>query len=51
MADIPLDQPPRRRRLGPFWIEDGLGPLVFALAVVAVVVALYIVSAVTNHPA
>lgn len=50
MADIPLDQPPARRRIGPFWIEEGLGPLAFALAVVAVVVVLYIVSAITNHP-
>jgi hypothetical protein len=50
MVQIPLDQPPRRRRVGPFWIEEGIGPLLFGLGAIALVVALYVFAALTNHP-
>ena len=45
MATIPLDEgAPGRRRLGPFWIEEGFGLLAFGLVLLAVVAILYIVA-------
>jgi hypothetical protein len=50
MEAIPLDQGPNRRRIGPFWIEEGTASLVVLALVLAAVVALYILAAVNNHP-
>ena len=47
---VPLDEgPPDRRRIGPFWIEEGLGLVAFGAAFVALVAALYTL-AVINRP-
>jgi hypothetical protein len=48
---IPLDEgAPDRRRVGPFWIEEGNGALLAGLAIVAVFAALFIL-AVAMRPA
>jgi hypothetical protein len=44
VATIPLDEGPRRRRIGPFWIEEGLGLLVIGLVIVLMVAAAYTVA-------
>jgi hypothetical protein len=50
MATVPLDEGPRdRRRVGPFWIEEGFGVLALG-AVILLVVALLYVFAVVNRP-
>jgi hypothetical protein len=47
---IPLDEGPQtRRRIGPFWIEEGLG-LVAVGALILVVVAVLYILAVVNRP-
>lgn len=47
MHPIPLDEgDPDRRRIGPFWIEEGMGLVITGAVIVAVVVALYIVAVV-----
>jgi hypothetical protein len=49
MPTVPLDEAvPRRRRLGPFWIEEGYGPLWSAAAIVAIDLALYAAAAILN---
>ncbi len=46
---IPLDDGARvGRRVGPFWIEEGPGPLWVGAAIVIVVVGLYSVAAILN---
>ncbi|HEX3606887.1 MAG TPA: hypothetical protein VH134_13265 [Candidatus Dormibacteraeota bacterium] len=50
MADVPLDEGyPGRRRVGPFWIEEGMGLVVTGLLILGVVLALYIL-AVAHRP-
>jgi hypothetical protein len=47
---IPLDEGPKtRRRIGPFWIEEGLG-LVAVGGLILVVVAVLYILAVVNRP-
>ena len=42
MHPVPLDEGARdRRRIGPFWIEEGLGLVVVGAVILAVVIALY----------
>ena len=49
MPTIPLDEGVRdRRRAGPFWIEEGNGPLWVTAAIVATVLGLYAVAAILN---
>lgn len=51
MSTVPLDDGPRsQRRVGPFWIEEGIG-LVVVGAVVVVVVAVLYALAVAQRPA
>jgi hypothetical protein len=50
MATIPLDEGHgHRRRVGPFWIEEGVGLLAFGAALLTTVLALYMVAFV-NRP-
>jgi hypothetical protein len=50
MRTVPLDEgPPDRRRIGPFWIEEGLGLVALGGVIVAVVTALYVL-ALVNRP-
>src|SRR5205807_8581770 len=45
MRTVPIDQGPRdRRRIGPFWVEEGLGLVAVGAAVLAAVTALYVVA-------
>lgn len=42
MRTVPLDEgPPDRRRIGPFWIEEGLGLVALGGVILAVVAVLY----------
>jgi len=44
---VPLDEgEDRRRRLGPFWIEEGLGLVAVGTAVLGLFVALFVVAVV-----
>jgi hypothetical protein len=48
---VPLDQgAPGRRRVGPFWIEEGRGALLAGAAIVVLFAALFIL-AVAMRPA
>jgi hypothetical protein len=47
---IPIDHGPPRRRIGPFWIEEGLALLAFEAVALAVVVVVYVI-AVAHRPA
>jgi hypothetical protein len=48
---VPLDEgSPGRRRVGPFWIEEGPGALVAGAVIVAVFAALFIL-AIAMRPA
>jgi hypothetical protein len=50
MATVPLDEGnPGRRRVGPFWIEEGVGLVITGFLLLGLVFALYIV-AVINRP-
>jgi hypothetical protein len=50
MATVPLDEGyPGRRRVGPFWIEEGMGLVVAGALLLATVLVLYIV-AVAHRP-
>lgn len=50
MDTVPLDEGhPGRRRVGPFWIEEGWGLVVTGALLLGVVIALYIV-AIANRP-
>lgn len=45
MQTVPIDEGfPGRRRVGPFWIEEGMGLVVVGALMLAVVTALYIVA-------
>ena len=47
MHPVPIDEgAPGRRRIGPFWIEEGLGLVWVGATILAVVVVLYIVAVV-----
>ncbi|MDQ6745704.1 MAG: hypothetical protein M3Z27_06800 [Actinomycetota bacterium] len=42
MHRVPIDEGARdRRRVGPFWIEEGVGLVVVGAVILAVVAALY----------
>jgi hypothetical protein len=42
MHPVPIDEGAKdRRRIGPFWIEEGLGLVVTGAVILAVVIALY----------
>jgi hypothetical protein len=44
---VPLDEgEARRRRIGPFWIEEGIGLLLIGAAIIAVFAALFAVAVV-----
>jgi len=50
MPTVPLDEGyPGRRRVGPFWIEEGLGLVVTGAVLLIAVIALYIL-AVIHRP-
>jgi hypothetical protein len=50
MATVPLDEGPRdRRRIGPFWIEEGLGLVVVGAVILVAVAAVYILAIAANH--
>ena len=45
MHQVPIDEgAPGRRRIGPFWIEEGLGLVWAGAAILLVVAALYVVA-------
>lgn len=45
MATVPIDEGPRdRRRVGPFWLEEGTGLVVVGAALLLVFAALYILA-------
>ena len=47
---VPLDEgEERRRRIGPFWIEEGLGLLGLGILIVVVFLALFAI-ALVNRP-
>lgn len=47
MHPVPIDEGPSdRRRIGPFWIEEGLGLVVAGAVILAAVVALYVLAVV-----
>jgi len=51
MQPVPIDEGARgRRRIGPFWIEEGPGALLGGAAIIAVFAALFIL-AVAMRPA
>ena len=50
MRTVPLDEGPQdRRRIGPFWIEEGLGLVAVGGAILAIATVLYIL-ALVNRP-
>ncbi len=47
MQPVPIDEGAKdRRRIGPFWIEEGLGLVVVGALVLAVVAVLYVLAVV-----
>ena len=50
MATVPLDEGyPGRRRVGPFWIEEGVGLVIAGAVLLVAVIALYVL-AVAHRP-
>lgn len=50
MRSVPLDiGPPSRRRIGPFWIEEGLGLVTVGALLLLTVTVLYIIAIVADH--
>lgn len=50
MPTVPIDEGPRdRRRVGPFWLEEGTGLVLVGAAILAVFTVLYVL-AVVNRP-
>jgi hypothetical protein len=44
-ASVPLDEgSPSRRRIGPFWIEEGIGLVVVGATLVAAAVVLFAIA-------
>lgn len=51
MSTIPLDEgSPSRRRIGPFWVEEGLGLVAVGAVIVLAVLVLFVI-AVAMRPA
>jgi hypothetical protein len=51
MVTVPLDEGARdRRRVGPFWIEEGGGLLASGAVILLVVLGLYALAIVLDHP-
>lgn len=51
MATVPLDEGHRgRRRIGPFWIEEGIGLIIIGGAILAFATILYIMAALSPGP-
>lgn len=49
MATIPLDQGPGgRRRVGPFWLEEGTPLVVFGALLLTIAVAFYVFALVSH---
>lgn len=49
MPPVPIDEgAPHRRRVGPFWIEEGTGLLLVGALILAVAVILYAVAVLTR---
>jgi hypothetical protein len=45
MQTVPIDEgAPGRRRVGPFWIEEGVGLVVVGALILVVVAALYVLA-------
>jgi hypothetical protein len=45
MAPVPLDEGyPGRRRIGPFWIEEGLGLVAAGAIILAIFAALFVIA-------
>ena len=52
MATVPLDEGPRdRRRVGPFWIEEGFGLLAVGALILLLVTALVVVAVIERPTA
>lgn len=50
MVGVPLDEGARdRRRIGPFWIEEGVGLVVVGAAIIIAVVVLYVLAIAANR--
>ena len=50
MATVPLDEGPRdRRRIGPFWIEEGLGLVLVGALILVAVAILYALAIAVNR--
>jgi len=46
---VPLDEGAAdRRRIGPFWIEEGLGLVLVGALILAAVIALYVLAVMTR---
>jgi hypothetical protein len=49
MRPVPLDEGPRdRRRVGPFWIEEGMGSVALGAAILVAALALYLLAFLTR---
>lgn len=47
---VPLDEgSPNRRRVGPFWIEEGFGLIAVGALILALVAGLYILAIAATH--
>ena len=45
MRTVPLDEGPQdRRRIGPFWVEEGLGLVVVGALILALATILYVLA-------
>jgi hypothetical protein len=51
MSAVPLDEGPSdRRRVGPFWLEEGTGLVVAGALILAAVVGLYVLAVILSRP-
>jgi hypothetical protein len=47
MHPVPIDEGPKdRRRIGPFWIEEGVGLVIAGALILAAIVGLYVLAVV-----
>jgi hypothetical protein len=47
MHPVPIDEGAKdRRRIGPFWIEEGVGVVIAGAVILAAVIALYVLAVV-----
>jgi hypothetical protein len=53
VADVvPLDEgPPDRRRVGPFWIEEGFGVVLLGAVILLLVAVLYVLAVIARPTA